>query len=538
MLSSTATDSLVILLSKANAIKNLNQEQLTNLQSRKGQQVIIEHRYSIQTKPLGDAKRQKTYHEGHIEDLGTVGGQVLSLIDDVSKKNIDDIITSWRYRGNPLKREKIAFDFFLDLRLLCFNDLMRLHFDYCTLLEKYLRLLRDEIESRAAVEVVMHNMALLNVALKEIYVQTKDSVDTEQRNKVVTSYLKNLPQQLDTLQTQAPETNGDSDLQKKTAPEMQNEGNLVNFGNGNSLDCRYVLSAHKSYIWALEICVLNGKQFLASASHDAVIKLWDLSNYTVATTLRGHTDAVYSLSFYEQNGAPMLASGGTDEIIKLWDLSNKINVQSLSGHDATIFALTTYEKDDRTILISASKDSEIKVWDLEDYSIIATLQGHKASVNGLYVYNQDGKDYLASSSHDKTIKIWNLDENSLVTTLDDDLAEVWHTLVLDHKNKKFIVSGDNRGYIKLWSLGTHKCIQTIKASNYVIQTLQVLRYNSKICLAYAGDDMTVKIWDLQHLSVVTALESDCNVLRIKTFMNGNRACLISGDQNGKIKIWM
>jgi WD40 repeat protein/ABC-type dipeptide/oligopeptide/nickel transport system ATPase subunit len=62
----------------------------------------------------------------------------------------------------------------------------------------------------------------------------------------------------------------------------------------------------------------NG-QYLATASSDRTIKIWDIQTGQVAQTLTGHRDRVLSIS-YHPDGRRLVSSSG-DETIKLWDLT-------------------------------------------------------------------------------------------------------------------------------------------------------------------------------------------------------------------------
>ena len=89
----------------------------------------------------------------------------MTLVDDSTTKTIAGIILAWKYIGLPLNKETIAFDSFNKLKLKLFDDLTRLHDSYDRLQEKYSRVLVYEIESRAAAEVILHNMETLQVAV-------------------------------------------------------------------------------------------------------------------------------------------------------------------------------------------------------------------------------------------------------------------------------------------------------------------------------------------------------------------------------------
>ena len=57
--------------------------------------------------------------------------------------------------------------------------MIRLHSEYDRLLKQYTRLLTDEPECRVAVEGVLRNVEVLQVAIGEIHEQTLEAVDSE-----------------------------------------------------------------------------------------------------------------------------------------------------------------------------------------------------------------------------------------------------------------------------------------------------------------------------------------------------------------------
>ena len=118
-------DSLHTLLQKAHAINTVNRENLDFIQSRKGQQVITKHQYSIQTKPSA-AKKQKIQHHANTDTTTSHSHDKFTLLDRKSTKNVDDIISSWRYSGAAaLTKEKVAIDDFIDRTLVGYDDLVK-----------------------------------------------------------------------------------------------------------------------------------------------------------------------------------------------------------------------------------------------------------------------------------------------------------------------------------------------------------------------------------------------------------------------------
>ena len=127
----TSPDSLHVLLQKAHAISAVNQGNLDYIQSRKGQLVITKHQYSIHTKPHA-AKKQKTQYHATISintstsTASDATNDMFSLSDHKATKNVDDIISSWRYSGAAaLTKEKVAIDDFIDRTLVGYDDLVK-----------------------------------------------------------------------------------------------------------------------------------------------------------------------------------------------------------------------------------------------------------------------------------------------------------------------------------------------------------------------------------------------------------------------------
>ena len=212
MASPSNGDSLHILLQKAHAISTVNRENLDYIQSRKGQKVITKHQYSIQTKPSA-AKKQNTQHHAtiststststSINTTNNTTNDMFTLIDRKSTKNVDDIISSWIYSGAAaLTKEKVAIDDFIDRTLVGYEDLVRLHSEYDRLLNQYTRLLTDELECRVAVEGVLRNVEVLQVAIGEIHEQTLETVDSEKVNAAMATLKNGLSELFESFQSE------------------------------------------------------------------------------------------------------------------------------------------------------------------------------------------------------------------------------------------------------------------------------------------------------------------------------------------------
>ncbi|XP_034016205.1 katanin p80 WD40 repeat-containing subunit B1 [Thalassophryne amazonica] len=80
----------------------------------------------------------------------------------------------------------------------------------------------------------------------------------------------------------------------------------------------------------------DGK-WLASASDDATVKLWDLAQGKMITEFRGHTGAVNIVQFHPNEY--LLASGSSDRTVKIWDLEKFEMISSLEGSTGPVWCM-------------------------------------------------------------------------------------------------------------------------------------------------------------------------------------------------------
>lgn len=521
-------DSLEMLLRKAHAIHTVNKENIEYIQARKGQQVILKHQYSLETKPHSSKKQKTQYMVNQDDDL-------FQLVDKATTRGVDEIVATWSYLGQPLTKESIAIDDFMNRTLIRYYDLLRLHDEYGGLLDKYSRILTDVTESRIAVEIVMRNLEILQVAIGEIHAQVLDEVDSMKVNDAVMSLMKDLSKSVASFQSKASGLGLNIDVHSRISENIETDG-VLEFSDCRALKCKYTLSEHTRAICALQPYVLNNKQYLASASGNKTIRLWDLSGNSLVATLYGHTRCIRAMVLYVHNGIHMLASASDDRTIKLWNLSQKNKVKTL--HDNWTSSLAVYKENCKTILISGSQEKTIELWDIDIYTTIRTLHGHEGEVRTLCVYNHGDKPYLASGSTDRSIKIWSLRDYTLINNISEDVGFISPLLIVDYRGTQTLACGDNDGKIKLRSLDNYQCIKTIDAHTKFIRCLDVIKCNGKICLVSGSNDNTIEVWDLQSNSRITGLNNYKATCSLKAFMNGDRACLANGDDYGKIKLWM
>ena len=102
-------------------------------------------------------------------------------------------------------------------------------------------------------------------------------------------------------------------------------------------------------------------RWIASASYDHQIILWDAHSGAAIRTLRGHNGAVYSIAFSPDSS--LLISGSADETVKVWDVESGRRLDTMSQPEGEVHAVAVTA--DGRFVLAGSGDNRLRVWRLE-----------------------------------------------------------------------------------------------------------------------------------------------------------------------------
>ncbi|MEM8545681.1 MAG: hypothetical protein AAGF66_17000 [Cyanobacteria bacterium P01_H01_bin.119] len=113
----------------------------------------------------------------------------------------------------------------------------------------------------------------------------------------------------------------------------------------------------------------NGK-WLATASSDATVRLWQLSTGKCRQILTGHTDWVSSVA-YSPDGE-WLATGSGDATIRVWQVSTGRCTRILTAHSISVSSVAFSPNGQR--LATSSGDSTTRLWEMSTGECCAIMQ--------------------------------------------------------------------------------------------------------------------------------------------------------------------
>jgi nucleoside transporter len=281
-----------------------------------------------------------------------------------------------------------------------------------------------------------------------------------------------------------------------------------------------VLNGHNGAITSVTFSP-DGK-WIASASDDDSVMIWDAESGQPMRTLKGHTDDVNSVSFSPDG--KWIASGSDDNTVKVWDAANGQQMRTLEGHADNVSSVS-YSRDGKWIA-SASDDDTVMIWDAGSGQQMRTLKGHADNVTSVS-FSPDG-NWIASGSGDRTVKIWDAADGQHWLTLKGHTGDV--NSISFSPDGKWIASGSDDNTVKIWDPASGQQMRTLEGHSDNVRSVSFSPNGSWIT-SVSGDGVVV-IGNADSGQTLLTLEG---LASVSFSPNGTRVA--SGSPGPAIRMW-
>ncbi len=233
----------------------------------------------------------------------------------------------------------------------------------------------------------------------------------------------------------------------------------------------------------------NGER-LAGATAARTVELWDVARRALAGRLgaeRRQSGWIYSIAFSPDG--QLLASSVDERTVDLWDVTTGRPVRTFASYRKPV-AYAAFSPDGR-FLASPVNARSIGLWDIATGQLGRILIGHSKPVYAV-AFTSDGR-HLASGSADHTVKIWDLTTGNVVRTLVGHRAAV--TTLAFSPEGRYVASGSRDQTIRLWDTLSGNVMQILTPHSGRIYTVAFSPDGTY--LASGGEDDTVALWKRQ-----------------------------------------
>lgn len=272
---------------------------------------------------------------------------------------------------------------------------------------------------------------------------------------------------------------------------------------------------------------MDASDRFATISRDCTIRIWDASDYTVATRcFVGNAGAPTSLYY----SLDVLLSGWTDGCIRSHSSDHGALAWSIdNAHVGGVTALVLSHN--QRFIVSAGVGGEVRVWDVRKRNLISHLKEHTMPVTSLALYRDDL--HVISCSRDRRMICWDLRNERKLSSHIQRMGGI-NTVALS-ADQSLVLSAGQEKRISYWDLRIDTPVAVIQKAHDGEATCIAVAHNLEV-FATSGNDRQVKLWESRTNHLLVDSVGHSGNVRHLAFSPDDRQLVSVGD-DGCIIVW-
>ncbi len=248
----------------------------------------------------------------------------------------------------------------------------------------------------------------------------------------------------------------------------------------------------------------NGKMLAASisssqaASQPGEVRVWDTESAELKYTVGGHEGSIFDVAWSPANDC--FATAGYDHCVKIWDAKDGKEQRKLAI-PAGVAARSVAFAPRGPLLAAGSARGEVVVWSRDDWKERRILRGHVNWVHAV-AFAPNGR-WLASGGSDMLLKIWDAGTGEEIRTFRGHSSSVvdaaWHP------KQPMVFSASVDQSIRAWNAADDPEQLSIRSLGGNLSGFHLLPDGKNI--AVAGHKAFIGIWDTTRAVTIRSMNA-------------------------------
>lgn len=239
----------------------------------------------------------------------------------------------------------------------------------------------------------------------------------------------------------------------------------------------------------------DGEAFLVAGTRSLLILQWNLTTMEKVHSWKAHQAPVLSLSIDKKYGR-FVATASADSSIRVWDLQEKFCTHYFTGHRGVVSFVKLVEDSDGEMkcISGGGMDGSIRIWDLKRKTCEAVLTGVHTSLIKQVEVSPDYR-YLLSIAREQVFCVWSLETKKLVSTVPvNEILECGNFMKDQNGDCNVVLTGGEKGLLRSWDWKKGKMIMEMKETSKEMPKISHVVAASSDLVLYA--DGNHAIWEV------------------------------------------